>query len=893
MASARQKFGSSKKNVAEQKKFVKTELENTELKPGATWNLISAKWFQLWKEKVDFDDDGAQSADADDLAEIDNSPLLDGEKLRPSLLCGDDYELLPSAVWHEIQRWYGGGPEIARRVVEEGGGEGTSRKVAKVDVYPLRIKLVVCKDNGLADPARATTVAVNRQMTVQELHELAARCFDAGAAPRRIRTWLMAGPTPQFRMEDPTKTLDWHAVDDGDSIFVEFEANGRFPRDPVSTKGVFDDKKSPPKAEDKDKAKASADKGKKNGLFSIFNPSGRSSGSSSSSSAQSPGNRRGVCGLQNLGNTCFMNSALQCLSNAVPLTQYFLDLKYKDEINRANPLGMKGRIAEEYGALMQAMWSGQHSSVAPRDLKMTIGRFAPQFIGYQQHDSHELLAFLLDGLHEDLNRITKKPYTEAKESNGRPDAVVADEAWQQHLQRNQSVVVDFFQGQLKSTVVCPTCEHVSVCFDPFQYLSLPLPYQPMASLVVTVAPYADDGATPTKYKIRVEKTAKVVGVYEAVSRVSGLDSALLTSADVQARRVFAFLREDKAVTSIRDSDQIFVYETPPDSQRLRRVQVLQKRLRTDGGPFSSNTVELVGLPFLQFFDPKTTSARKLHQMLFNRIKRFIRDDAKEGRRSTRDGATDFPFRLLVTTTTGLSCGEPYCTSPSCKGCVLKPDESLPPIFDRDGRTLCMEWDPKFFKRFVDDKELERIEEHESVKAAGADAKQTLTLDDCLTAFTTNERLAPGNAWYCPKCKVHQEAMKKFDIWKLPEVLIIQLKRFQYNKYSRDKLTIGVDFPLAGLDLSSFVLGNTGDSTLYDLFAVSNHSGGMGGGHYTAYAKNRDDGGWYLFNDSSVAPVTNANSLRSASAYVLLYRRRPKSAESSMDVEMSSSKDETR
>lgn len=56
-------------------------------------------------------------------------------------------------------------------------------------------------------------------------------------------------------------------------------------------------------------------------------------------------------------------------------------------------------------------------------LQTQVGRFAPQFSGYQQQDSHELLAFLLDGLHEDLNRIRKKPYIQLKDANGRPDKV--------------------------------------------------------------------------------------------------------------------------------------------------------------------------------------------------------------------------------------------------------------------------------------------------------------------------------------------------------------------------------------------------------------------------------------------------------------------------------------
>lgn len=52
-----------------------------------------------------------------------------------------------------------------------------------------------------------------------------------------------------------------------------------------------------------------------------------------------------------------------------------------------------------------------------------MGRFAPQFSGYQQQDSQELLAFLLDGLHEDLNRVKKKPYLALRDAEGRPDEV--------------------------------------------------------------------------------------------------------------------------------------------------------------------------------------------------------------------------------------------------------------------------------------------------------------------------------------------------------------------------------------------------------------------------------------------------------------------------------------
>ena len=81
---------------------------------------------------------------------------------------------------------------------------------------------------------------------------------------------------------------------------------------------------------------------------------------------------------------------------------------------------MQGAIAKAFGALLHKIWtpSGSSTSYSPREFKLALQRFAPQFSGYQQHDSQELVAFLLDGLHEDLNRVLKKPYVEKPDWEG-------------------------------------------------------------------------------------------------------------------------------------------------------------------------------------------------------------------------------------------------------------------------------------------------------------------------------------------------------------------------------------------------------------------------------------------------------------------------------------------
>lgn len=175
-----------------------------------------------------------------------------------------------------------------------------------------------------------------------------------------------------------------------------------------------------------------------------------------------------------------MNSALQCLAHSKELTEYFLTGVFQDELNPDNPLGMHGAIAEAFGALLQRIWSPDgSSSYSPREFKQQLQRFAPQFSGYQQHDSQELVAFLLDGLHEDLNRVLKKPYVEKPDWEGGDPSTggvevdlelvqLAQKSWEGYMKRNDSVIVDLFQGQYQSTLVCPECQKVSFTPHPFR-----------------------------------------------------------------------------------------------------------------------------------------------------------------------------------------------------------------------------------------------------------------------------------------------------------------------------------------------------------------------------------------------------------------------------------------
>jgi ubiquitin carboxyl-terminal hydrolase 4/11/15 len=127
-------------------------------------------------------------------------------------------------------------------------------------------------------------------------------------------------------------------------------------------------------------------------------------------------------------------------------------------------------------------------------------------------------------------------------------------------------------------------------------------------------------------------------------------------------------------------------------------------------------------------------------------------------------------------------------------------------------------------------------------------KNGITLDDCLDEFENEEILSEQDTWYCPRCKEHRRASKKFDLWKTPDILVVHLKRFSSSGWRRDKLDILVDFPVEGLDLTRRVIDKeSGKEEVYDLIAVDDHWGGLGGGHYTAFARNFNDGEWYEYN----------------------------------------------
>jgi ubiquitin carboxyl-terminal hydrolase 4/11/15 len=845
--------------------------------------------------------------------------------LKRSLQENYNFVYVSSESWIQLVNMFGvlDNHTIERRVIADGMNE----QVKRIELYPYLIHLLrVNTSTYLPDPASEVLILLSKKSLVSDLKifgyyalnllyifdeskklKLAIEHDKISTIQKNIRLWnnLTAAATLLDNSKMSVSLEDALLVDD-QRIIVEVPVNDVWPFDRLYQKQKQQQQpKSPQKRSDESSIRDTSDdedgpplskKKKLAGAFSLnidylktkFTraPSPRNTAPTSSKSSK----KSGLCGLKNLGNTCFMNSALQCLSNTTELTEYFLTGKYSNDINKVNPLGSKGKLAKEFANLMKEMWSGV-AYVAPINFKHAIGQFAPQFSGFAQHDSQELIAYLLDGLHEDLNKVKDKPVVELQEANGRPDDVVAQEAWNHHLMRNRSVIVDLFQGQLKSTLKCPDCQRISIKFDPFMYLSVPIPHT--STVVINVIFMDDLSQRPKKFCIEMSNNQTVGVLKQKFADEFNVDSKRLLFADMNGYKVNSIMEDSRPMSVVASKKQILGFYTPvTDTPKKYTVTYVTQRFYSQ----EDDTKKPCGIPLVLFVDTNTTG-RGLYELVWSHIQRYSKQSVQmnlQQEQQNQSSSELLPnqkhqirfafdvnkplFSLHIMNDAAYSCGNEQCTNRECDGCLIPCTED--PVVFPENKTITVQW---FTADDFVTKESMTVNLDPSVNTCREKMNRQITLEDCLNTFSEMEQLGPNDPWYCPNCRDLKQAYKKFEIWSAPEILVIHLKRFVYDRRYRERIDKLIDFPIERMDMSRFMVRHTTEPLLYDLYAISNHMGTLGGGHYIAHAKNAD-GNWYSYNDSHCSRVSESN-LKSTSAYLLFYRRRRHIADMSVQLDL--------
>ena len=644
----------------------------------------------------------------------------------------------------------------------------------------------------------------------------------------------------------------------------------------------------------------------------------------------------GLCGGKNLGNTCFMNSSIACISNCVELTYYFLSGDYKKDINKENKLGMGGRLAKSWGSLLHQYWVEKTRVGNPAEFKKTLGDKVKMFRGFGQQDSNEFMNFFIDYLNEDLNGTTQKPYVQLESKKpDETDEECAKRFWECNLRRNDSIITDLFCGQYKSTIICPECGNINITFDPFNTLTLPLvnkneeinnindDYEYIDEFHIFYVP---------KYSIRkpvriiIKNILKNMNFIQLFKNLGNKRDFIYKDQIKQlyftniSNCIFKNFIEDISEIEDHINDFIFCYDVFDELENIKiplyfknsqfprmisttedvTLEELRKKIylslrRYIYSPLveisENKEKDIISQEINNYLHNMNIKDEKIIEMIEEEYKKIFDKDNQDEKikRNIDNFINDLPFKIYLQENNSnkqiIIIDKNNFYNISKKLSDLLGINSFQEAFTEklnllQNYELYVEFDIK--SKYLKDKEMNlnscliyksdfknvKIKKNKSQKNSTLN-NGIITLGDCINNFCRQEKLEPGNEWYCPKCKKHTLASKKMELFYLPKILIICFKRFIRESFRWRKNEVFVDFPINNLDMGEFMIGPDKEHSKYNLFAVSQHYGSTGFGHYTAVCKNFEK--WYSYNDSSVHPCSE-NDSRSSAAYVLFYRR---------------------
>ncbi|KAI2667324.1 Ubiquitin carboxyl-terminal hydrolase 33 [Labeo rohita] len=519
---------------------------------------------------------------------------------------------------------------------------------------------------------------------------------------------------------------------------------------------------------------------------------------------------RGLTGLKNIGNTCYMNAALQALSNCPPLTQFFLDCGGLVKTDK------KPALCKSYQKLVTDLWhKNRNSYVVPTNLFQGIKAVNPMFRGYSQQDSQEFLRCLMDQLHEEL----KEPIPEPEDPN---QAVAMDEGPEED-NHSQS---DDFQS-------CESCGSSDRADNE----------GPRVPEDINEAEMLISEQNQNNRDWQKEKNL-INNLYRAGSH-GDLDKDVDTTNE--SRPIISTQGAIKAQGRNSDSN--------PEIQVSSTI-----RPHSPGGN-EGVTSRLSSSPPKSSMWPNLSSTHK-------KVPSFTPPKSKR-QRKYRSIISEVFDGTIVSSVQCLTCDRVSVTLENFQDISLPipGKEDLAKLHSSSHQTALVKagscgeaYAPQGWIAFV----------MEYIKSWFWGP--VVTLQDCLAAFFARDELKGDNMYSCEKCKKLRNGVKFCKVQSLPEILCIHLKRFRHELMFSTKISTHVSFPLEGLEMQPFLAKDcSAQTTTYDLLSVICHHGTASSGHYIAYCRNEVNQLWYEFDDQSVTEVSES-CVQNAEAYVLFYKK---------------------
>lgn len=185
---------------------------------------------------------------------------------------------------------------------------------------------------------------------------------------------------------------------------------------------------------------------------------------------------KGLIGLPNLGNTCYLNSITQCLMHTIPLVKYLALDTYKEDLQDSH---VYANIPKVLSALAYNMWMDNPKQESVNKLMITyksvLSGVSDIFRGFNQEDSSEAMGYILDALHESMKYSVKIEISGEPKTRHQKIQYSSIKSWEEYVQKNYSVIVDIFAGQFHVTTIRKPKLDVCHSFQPFHHLMLEIP----------------------------------------------------------------------------------------------------------------------------------------------------------------------------------------------------------------------------------------------------------------------------------------------------------------------------------------------------------------------------------------------------------------------------------